>query len=72
MFVPTLENCSREPIHIPGKVQDHGFLIAIDGTFRITYCSENVVNFFGIPATALLNQPAGVLDSYLRDRKSVV
>ncbi|MGN7204881.1 ATP-binding protein [Pedobacter sp. SAFR-022] len=66
MFVPTLENCSREPIHIPGKVQDHGFLIAIDGTFRITYCSENVVNFFGIPATALLNQPAGVLDSYLR------
>jgi chemotaxis family two-component system sensor kinase Cph1 len=66
MFVPTLENCSREPIHIPGQIQDHGFLIALDGTFRITYCSENVVNFFGITATELLNRPAGMLDSYLR------
>lgn len=66
MFVPTLENCSREPIHIPGKIQDHGFLIALDGTFRITYCSENVIDFFGITAAELLNRPAGVLDSYLR------
>jgi light-regulated signal transduction histidine kinase (bacteriophytochrome) len=66
MFVPTLENCSREPIHIPGKIQDHGFLIALDGTFRITYCSENVIDFFGITATELLNRPAGILDSYLK------
>lgn len=65
MFVPTLENCSSEPIHIPGNIQDHGFLIAIDGTFRITYCSDNVVRFLGITAAELLNKPAGILDPLL-------
>lgn len=66
MFVPDLYNCHKEPIHIPGKVQDHGFLIAVDRSYKITFCSENVIDFLGITAESLLNQPAGVLDEYLR------
>lgn len=41
-----LTNCDKEPIHIPGKIQSHGFLIAIDGTSGlITYISENIKPF---------------------------
>ena len=45
MKIPALDptNCDREPIHIPGKIQAHGFLLAlriID--FTITHISENI------------------------------
>lgn len=66
MFVPDLNNCHKEPIHIPGKVQDHGFLIAVDQKYKITFCSENIINLFGITADSLLDQPASILDEYLR------
>ena len=29
-FVVDLTNCDREPIHIPGSVQPHGALLAVD------------------------------------------
>lgn len=42
-FKVDLTNCDREPIHILGKVQTHGFLIAADTqTGSITYISENL------------------------------
>jgi chemotaxis family two-component system sensor kinase Cph1 len=66
MFAPDLNNCHKEPIHIPGKIQDHGFLIAVDQSSRISFCSENIFKFLGIPATSILDQPAGVLDGLLR------
>ncbi|MES2454601.1 MAG: ATP-binding protein [Bacteroidota bacterium] len=51
-----LTNCDREPIHIPGKVQSHGFLIAIDDqTQRISYVSENVSTFTGLASIQLLD-----------------
>jgi chemotaxis family two-component system sensor kinase Cph1 len=37
-----LTNCDREPIHIPGKIQSHGFLIVIDANCIIRYHSENI------------------------------
>jgi len=41
-----LTNCDKEPIHIPGKVQSHGFLVAVDAkTFDITYISQNIAEF---------------------------
>jgi chemotaxis family two-component system sensor kinase Cph1 len=66
MFVPDLDNCHKEPIHIPGKIQDHGFMIVVDGMYNIAYCSENINRFFGVTAESLLNQPAGILDGYLK------
>jgi two-component system, chemotaxis family, sensor kinase Cph1 len=41
-----LTNCDKEPIHIPGKVQSHGFLVAINQTSSlISYISENIAPF---------------------------
>lgn len=37
-----LTNCGQEPIHIPGKIQSHGFLIALDPELRIAFYSENI------------------------------
>ncbi|MBD1393588.1 ATP-binding protein [Mucilaginibacter glaciei] len=40
-----LTNCDIEPIHIPGKIQSHGFLIVIDAESIIRFHSENLVQF---------------------------
>jgi chemotaxis family two-component system sensor kinase Cph1 len=50
-----LSNCDREPIHIPGRIQSHGFLLAVDSeSFLITYASENSKEYIGVEAQALL------------------
>ena len=42
-FEADLTNCDKEPIHIVGKIQAQGFLIASDiNTGLITYISENI------------------------------
>ncbi len=44
-----LENCSREPIHIIGKTQAHGVLVACDPqNLKITQVGQNVTDFFGV------------------------
>ena len=40
-----LTNCDREPIHIPGKIQSHGFLIVIDSGNFIRFYSENIKDY---------------------------
>lgn len=37
-----LDLCSREPIHVPGFIQSHGFLLIIDPELTIIYCSDNL------------------------------
>lgn len=45
-FEVDLTNCDKEPIHIPGKIQAHGFLVAVNSkTHLITYISENTTEF---------------------------
>ncbi|WP_285008457.1 ATP-binding protein [Pedobacter faecalis] len=57
-----LTNCDREPIHIPGKVQSHGCLIAVDGeSHLITYASENVQTYLNVSAKDLLGKHIGEL-----------
>lgn len=52
-----LTNCDREPIHILGKIQSHGFLLAVNqSNFNITYVSENIVDHLTTNATELLDQ----------------
>jgi chemotaxis family two-component system sensor kinase Cph1 len=50
-----LSNCDREPIHIPGRIQSHGFLLAVDSeSLLITYASENTRDYIAVEAQALL------------------
>ncbi|WP_341225517.1 ATP-binding protein [uncultured Arcticibacterium sp.] len=36
-----LENCESEPIHVPGSIQPHGYLLVVNDQHIIKYCSEN-------------------------------
>lgn len=50
--------CDREPIHIPGAIQPHGFLLALDATsWTVRYASENVGDYLRIQASASLGRP---------------
>ena len=56
LHVPaTLTNCDREPIHLPGAIQPHGFLLCLseDGR-RIVQASANTADLIGIAAEELL------------------
>ena len=44
---PTLENCDREPIHVPGSVQPHGALLAFDRLGRLSHASANARELLG-------------------------
>jgi chemotaxis family two-component system sensor kinase Cph1 len=64
-----LTNCDREPIHIPGNIQPHGFLIALNHDFKITYCSENIANFTQVNAVTLLGTPVYFLETVVLKKK---
>ncbi|WP_028374806.1 ATP-binding protein [Leeuwenhoekiella sp. MAR_2009_132] len=51
----SLTNCDKEPIHIIGKIQDHGYLLVYDAfSLKITYCSENVSIILNTPIEKIL------------------
>lgn len=51
----SLDECAREPIHIPGAIQPHGFLIVIDAADeRVLQVSANLPGFLGTPLEQLL------------------
>ncbi|RYF43651.1 MAG: GAF domain-containing protein [Comamonadaceae bacterium] len=37
----TLDNCDREPIHVPGHIQSHGALLGFDDHRRLQWASAN-------------------------------
>ncbi len=50
-----VERCADEPIHIPGGIQPHGFLIVVgEADLRVQQVSENVRDWLGLDAQALL------------------
>ena len=52
-----LEECAREPIHIPGAIQPHGLLFVLsEPGLRILQVSENVERYLGILLDQLLGQ----------------
>jgi diguanylate cyclase (GGDEF)-like protein len=52
-----LNNCDREPIHIPSSIQPHGLLIAArDSDLTIVYVSENSTEMLGVPPDYLLGR----------------
>ena len=55
-----LTNCDQEPIHIPGSIQPHGFLLAMNAdTLIIDYCSGNIAEYIGITYEQCLGKPLG-------------
>nr|WP_244965909.1 hypothetical protein [Pseudomonas zeshuii] len=53
-----LAQCDREPIHIPGSIQPHGILLAIDpDTQTIQQVAGDTVRFLTRNPTDLLGQP---------------
>lgn len=62
--------CEREPIHIPGAVQPHAALLALDPvSWRVLACSENTLNVLGREPPTVLGAaaadvlPAGLLEA---------
>jgi len=54
-----IERCAQEPIHIPGSIQPHGFLLVLDqDDLSILQASENVQNWLGTPALELIGKSA--------------
>jgi chemotaxis family two-component system sensor kinase Cph1 len=51
-----LANCESEPIHIPGSIQPHGFLIGLNDDHHIDFCSGNTQNFIGVAPEQLLGK----------------
>lgn len=57
-----LTNCDREAIHIPGAIQPHGILLVLqEPELKILQVSNNIANFFQIPAESLINQNLAIL-----------
>ncbi len=50
----TLTTCDREPIHIPGAVQPHGVLLALDESFHVVVASQNTASALGIAVEELI------------------
>ena len=67
-----ITNCDREPIHIPGKIQSHGFLLAIDSnSYRISYISDNINRYLDVEAAQLLDQDIQILNDLLWKKEEV-
>ncbi|WP_137927912.1 ATP-binding protein [Cupriavidus sp. 2SB] len=47
------DDCAREPIHIPGGIQPHGYLLSVDEAGRVVQASRNVAVLAGIDIEAV-------------------
>ena len=52
-----LTTCDREPIHVPGAVQPHGLLIAVDTDLVVTTVSANCADLLGSAPEQLIGRP---------------
>ena len=66
--VTTIQNCADEPIHIPGSIQPHGFILIIDEENLIALASANAGDFLGLNVNDILSRPfSDVLPSSLAE-----
>lgn len=64
-FQVDLTNCDIEPIHIPGQIQSHGFMIVIDDTMIIQFHSDNINNFISQAADLLIGKSISYIENLL-------
>jgi light-regulated signal transduction histidine kinase (bacteriophytochrome) len=55
--VVDLNDCDREPIHIPGTIQPFGLLFALDEEMKVTQVSENVSDHLSLRVDEVLGRP---------------
>ncbi len=55
--VVDLNDCDREPIHIPGTIQPFGVLFALDEEMKVTQVSENVTDHLSLRVDEVLGRP---------------
>ncbi|HEV7284234.1 MAG TPA: histidine kinase dimerization/phosphoacceptor domain -containing protein [Kaistia sp.] len=62
---PDLTDCDREPIHIPGSVQPHGLLLAVEPeTLRVLQAAGDTAGMLGLGIGDLIGQAVdAVLDA---------
>lgn len=66
MFNQTdLSNCDLEPIHIPGKIQSHGFLVVIDNQSIVQFISINCQSVTGQSPSSYLGKPLSIFEEWL-------
>jgi chemotaxis family two-component system sensor kinase Cph1 len=59
MTMVDLRDCDAEPIRIPGSIQPHGVLMALDArTLRVLEISANCVDYLGVAPKAFLGRRA--------------
>ncbi len=52
-----IDRCGEEPIHIPGSIQPHGFLLVLkEPQLEVIQASENVAQWLGVDASCLLGR----------------
>ncbi len=53
-----LDNCAKEPIHLSGAIQPHGFLLVLsESELKIVGVSENLVSKAGLTEKQVFGQP---------------
>jgi light-regulated signal transduction histidine kinase (bacteriophytochrome)/CheY-like chemotaxis protein len=56
-------DCDREPIHVPGQIQPHGFLLAFTPDQMVSSVSANIGDFTGVAAADWLGHSIrGLID----------
>ena len=56
-FAVDINNCDREPIHVPGTIQPFGFLIAVTADWLVSRVSANCEKFIGLAPEQMLGKP---------------
>ncbi|SPF78173.1 HWE histidine kinase domain-containing protein [Pseudoprimorskyibacter insulae] len=52
-----LTNCDREPIHLLGRVQSYGALLALSSDWIVQHASRNLGEILGVPCEEALGRP---------------
>ena len=55
--VVDLNDCDREPIHIPGTIQPFGVLFALNEEMKVTQVSDNVSDHLSLGVAEALDRP---------------
>ena len=51
-----LTSCDREPIHVPGSIQPHGFLLVLDATGRVAVASSTAALYLRMPIAGVIGR----------------
>ncbi len=70
-FEVNLSNCDREPIHIPGKMQSHGFMLAVDMNGIIRFFSDNIASFIPHIEGALLGKTIEYIERFFEHAQDI-